>query len=426
MNRLLDAGLDTTMIPATSSLISASIMRTIFPTFGSTLYPEFSWSLPTDMDVLSVGDAFNEYTGSIYLGQITGHHFYLGICLVIASMSIYLGSRVLNTDVIGEPRGGIYSHLALAVALGSTGSVSITYAHHSNAMAVYPLLSVDYPTVTCIFVHHMWIGGFLITGAASHATITIVRENINNSLVCRSISISDILNQRDIIVGHLVFATIFLGMHSFGVYVHNDSMLALGRMEDIFCDNSMHVRPIFSSLIWETKGSIAGLNTQVIDGIICYSWQELGTGDFMLHHIHAFTIHVTVLIQVKGILYSRTSRLVSDKSSLDFRYPCDGPGRGGTCQVSGWDHIFLSLFWMYNSVAIVIFHFYWKMQADIWGTYDPSQLQSSHITGGDFSGSITVNSWLTQFLWSQAGQVIQSYGTSISAYGFLFLGGHFV
>ena len=189
--------------------------------------------------------------------------------------------------MIVEPQGGIYSHLALTVALGSTGSLSITYAHHSNAMAVavYPMLSA----------------------ATSHATITIVRENINNSLVCRSISISDILNQRDIIVG---WATIFLGMHSFGLYVHNDSMLALGRIEDMFWDNSMHVRPIFSSLIWETQGSIAGLNMQVVDGIICYSWQELGTADFMLHHIHAFTIHVTVLIQVKGILYCRTSRLV--------------------------------------------------------------------------------------------------------------------
>jgi photosystem I P700 chlorophyll a apoprotein A1 len=29
---------------------------------------------------------------------------------------------------------------------------------------------------------------------------------------------------------------------------------------------------------------------------------SLGTADFMVHHIHAFTIHVTVLILLKGVL----------------------------------------------------------------------------------------------------------------------------
>jgi hypothetical protein len=31
----------------------------------------------------------------------------------------------------------------------------------------------------------------------------------------------------------------------------------------------------------------------------------------------------------------------SDKANLGFRFPCDGPGRGGTCQSSSWDHVFL-------------------------------------------------------------------------------------
>ena len=51
--------------------------------------------------------------------------------------------------------------------------------------------------------------------------------------------------------------------------------------------------------------------------------QELGTADLIVHHIHAFTIHVALLILSKGILYARNSRLVSDKSLLGFRYPCD-------------------------------------------------------------------------------------------------------
>ena len=73
-----------------------------------------------------------------------------------------------------------------------------------------------------------------------------------------------------------------------------------------------------------------------------------------MHHIHAFTIHIALFILLKGILYARSSRLVSDKFQLGFRYPCDGPGRGGTCQISPWDHIYLALFWMYNSLSIVL------------------------------------------------------------------------
>ena len=75
----------------------------------------------------------------------------------------------------------------------------------------------------------------------------------------------------------------------------------------------------------------------------------------IMHHIHAFTIHVTVLILLKGVLFARSSRLIPDKSNLGFRFPCDGPGRGGTCQVSAWDHIFLGLFWM---VSPLKFSFY--------------------------------------------------------------------
>ena len=93
--------------------------------------------------------------------------------------------------------------------------------------------------------------------------------------------------------------------------------------------------------------------------------QELATADFIVHHIHAFTIHVALLILSKGILYARNSRLVSDKLELGFRYPCDGPGRGGTCQISPWDHLYLAVFWMYNSLDIVLFHFFWKMQSDV-------------------------------------------------------------
>jgi photosystem I P700 chlorophyll a apoprotein A1 len=87
--------------------------------------------------------------------------------------------------------------------------------------------------------------------------------------------------------------------------------------------------------------------------------------------------------------------------------------------------MFLGLFWMYNSISVVIFHFSWKMQSDVWELFH--QMVVFHTLLVETSrGAITINGWLRDFLWSQASQVIQSYGSSSSAYGLIFLGAHFI
>jgi photosystem I P700 chlorophyll a apoprotein A1 len=48
------------------------------------------------------------------------------------------------------------------------------------------------------------------------------------------------------------------------------------------------------------------------------------------------------------------------------------------------------------------------------------------FTGGNFAQSANTNGWLRDFLWAQSSQVIQSYGSALSAYGLIFLGAHFV
>ena len=35
-----------------------------------------------------------------------------------------------------------------------------------------------------------------------------------------------------------------------------------------------------------------------------------------------------------------------DKKDFGYSFPCDGPGRGGTCDISAWDAFYLSVFWM--------------------------------------------------------------------------------
>lgn len=278
-------------------------------------------------------------------------------------------------------------------------------------------MSSDYPTVCSIFSHHIIVGSILIVGAGAHASIYILRS-LQSSFIMQAI-----FSHRDIITGHLIWVCIFLGFHSFGVYIHNDILSATSSPQDIFSDSSIQLRPVFSTFIQhlgQSSPAIFHLEQKVTRITL-----ELGTADFIVHHIHAFTIHTTALILVKGSLYARSSRFVPDKMELGFRYPCDGPGRGGTCQISAWDHIFLATFWAYNSLSVVLFHYFWKMQSDVWGSYTSTGI--SHTSGGDWSyNSTAINGWLRNLLWSQSAQVIQSYGTSHSGYGFSFLGAHFV
>jgi photosystem I P700 chlorophyll a apoprotein A1 len=285
----------------------------------------------------------------------------------------------------------------------------------------------------------MWVGGFFILGAGAHASIFLVRDYDpavnNNNLLDR------VLRHRDAIISHLNWVCMFLGFHSFGLYVHNDTMQALGRPQDMFSDTAIQLQPVFAQFVQniqtlapgatapnqlEPVSYVWGGGVVAVGGKIAMMPMALGTADFMIHHIHAFQIHVTALILLKGFLFARNSRLVPDKANLGFRFPCDGPGRGGTCQVSGWDHVFLASFWVFNTIAIAVYHFSWKMQSDIWGTVDPDG-NIAHITAGNWALSAnTINGWLRDFQWAQSAQVIQSYGTALSAYGLIFLGGHFL
>eukprot|EP00871_Galdieria_phlegrea_P004001 jgi/Galph1/4601/GphlegSOOS_G3296.1 len=456
INKLLDSGITPSQIPLPHEFIlNRNLMTELYPSFNKGLLPFFTLNWNEYNDFLTFKGGLNPVTGGLWLTDTAHHHLAIAIIFIIAGHMYRTNwgighslKEILDAHkgpFTGEGHKGLFEilttswHAQLAINLAMLGSLSIIVAHHMYAMPPYPYLAIDYPTQLSLFTHHMWIGGFCIVGAGAHAAIFMVRDyspaqNYNNLL-------DRFLRHRDAIISHLNWVCIFLGFHSFGLYIHNDTMRALGRSQDMFSDVAIQLQPIFAQWI-QNCHSIAPGNTAPnllatasyafggdiisIAGKIGIMPISLGTADFMVHHIHAFTIHVTVLILLKGVLFARNSRLIPDKANLGFRFPCDGPGRGGTCQVSAWDHVFLGLFWMYNSLSIVIFHFSWKMQSDVWGTISSSSAVS-HITGGNFAQSaITINGWLRDFLWAQASQVIQSYGSSLSAYGLMFLGAHFV
>jgi len=456
INKLLDAGVAPKDIPLPHELLfNTAKMAELYPSFAEGLKPFFTLNWGVYADFLTFKGGLNPVTGGLWLSDTAHHHLAIAVLFIIAghmyrtnwgighSMKEILENH--KGPFTGNGHKGLYEilttswHAQLAVNLALLGSLTIIVAQHMYAMPPYPYLATDYGTQLSIFTHHMWIGGFFIVGAGAHAAIFMVRDydpakNVDNLL-------DRMLRQRDALISHLNWVCIFLGFHSFGLYIHNDTMRALGRPQDMFSDTAIKLQPVFAQWIQHLHTAAAGTTAPFAGATASYAFGgdivavggkvammpiTLGTADFMVHHIHAFTIHVTVLILLKGVLYARSSRLVPDKAELGFRFPCDGPGRGGTCQVSGWDHVFLGLFWMYNSLSIVIFHFSWKMQSDVWGTVAPDGTVS-HITGGNFAQSaITINGWLRDFLWAQAANVINSYGSALSAYGIMFLAGHFI
>ena len=456
INKLLDSGMDPKDLPDPHELlINREFISTLYPSFKEGLVPFFTFDWSKYSDILTFKGGLNPTTASLWLTDCAHHHVAIGVLMIIAGHMYRTNFGIGHSlkEILEAHKGpftgtghkGLYEvlttswHAQLAINLAMLGSLTIIIAHHMYAMPPYPYIAIDYPTQLSLFTHHMWIGAFCIVGGAAHGSIFMVRDydatvNYNNLL-------DRVIRHRDAIISHLNWVCIFLGTHSFGLYVHNDTMQALGRPQDMFSDKAISLQPIFAQWIQglhtaapsttspnalATASYIFGGDPVVLGSKIALVPMHLGTADFMVHHIHAFTIHVTALILFKGVLFARNSRLIPDKSHLGFRFPCDGPGRGGTCQVSGWDHVFLGLFWMYNSISVVIFHFSWKMQSDIWGSVTPEGA-ISHITGGNFATSATtINGWLRDFLWSQASQVIQSYGSALSAYGLIFLGAHFI
>jgi len=456
INKLLDAGVPVKDVPLPHEFIlNHDLITNVFPSFANGLAPFWTLNWGQYADFLTFKGGLNPVTGGLWLTDIAHHHLAIAVLFIIAGHQYRTNwgighsiKEILENHkgpFTGEGHKGLYEnlttswHAQLGTNLAFLGSLTIIVAHHMYAMPPYPYLATDYATQLCIFTHHMWIGGFLIVGGAAHATIFMVRDY--DPVVNRNNVLDRVLRHRDAIISHLNWVSMFLGFHSFGLYVHNDTMRALGRPQDMFSDTAIQLQPVFAQWVQNlhflapgttAPNALAPVSYAFGGGIVAVGGKvamlpiTLGTADFLIHHIHAFQIHVTVLILLKGFLFARSSRLIPDKMNLGFRFPCDGPGRGGTCQVSGWDHVFLGLFWMYNTISIVIFHFSWKMQSDVWGTVDSDGVVS-HITGGNFAQSaITINGWLRDFLWAQATQVINSYGSALSAYGLLFLGGHFV
>lgn len=302
----------------------------------------------------------------------------------------------------------------------------------------YAFMAKDFTTQAALYTHHQYIAGFLMVGAFAHGAIFLIRDydpeqNKGNVL-------DRVLRHKEAIISHLSWVSLFLGFHTLGIYVHNDVVVAFGTPE-----KQILIEPVFAQFIQAAQGkALYGMDVLLSnpDSIATTAWPNagniwlpgwldainsgtnslfltIGPGDFLVHHAIALGLHTTTLILVKGALDARGSKLMPDKKDFGYAFPCDGPGRGGTCDISAWDSFYLAMFWMLNTIGWVTFYWHWK-HLGVWqGNVAQFNESSTYLMG-----------WLRDYLWLYSSQLINGYnpyGTSnLAVWSWMFLFGHLV
>jgi hypothetical protein len=202
---------------------------------------------------LQLSSWLNPETEGLFLGQIAAHHFSFGFALVLASA---LASRKGSAS-----RRARDWHAEFSRSLGVLGSLSIFFAFEAERVPSYPFLALDYATEVSLFSHHIWLAFFLLLGAGAHASISML-QNSEPSL--RLGDLAFLLLSRDILLGHLLWLSIALGLHAFGLYLHNDTLKALGRPEDSFSEGGLRLEPLFANFFLQGSFDLKILEKKLV------------------------------------------------------------------------------------------------------------------------------------------------------------------
>ncbi|PHT86514.1 Photosystem I chlorophyll a apoprotein A1 [Capsicum annuum] len=266
-NQFLKAGVDPKEIPLPHEFIlNRHLLAQLYPSFAEGAAPFFTLNWSKYTDFLTFCGGLDPVTGGLWLTDIV--HYYLAIAIFfLVAGHMYKTNWGIGhglKDILeahkgpftGQGHKGLYEilttswHAKLSLNLAMLGSLTIVVAHHMYSMPPYPYLAADYGTQLLLFTYHMWIGGFLIVGAATHVTIFMVRDY--DPTIRYNDLLDHVLRHRDAIISHLNWACIFLGFHSFCLYIHNDTMSALGHPQDMFSDTSIQLQPVFAQWIQNT------------------------------------------------------------------------------------------------------------------------------------------------------------------------------
>ncbi|MBE9102271.1 photosystem I core protein PsaB [Vacuolonema iberomarrocanum] len=411
--------------------------------------------------ILTFLGGFHPQTESLWLTDMAHHHLAIAVLFIIAGHMYRTNFGIGHTikDMLDSKKGlvgkssegqfnlphqGLYEtlnnslHFQLALALAALGVITSLVAQHMYALPPYAFMAKDYTTMAALYTHHQYIAGFIMVGAFAHGAIFLVRDydpaqNKGNVL-------DRVLQHKEAIISHLSWVSLFLGFHTLGIYVHNDVMQAFATPE-----KQILIEPVFAQFVQAASGkALYGFDSLLSnpDSIAATAWPNygnvwlpnwleainsgtnslfltIGPGDFLVHHAIALGLHTTTLILVKGALDARGSKLMPDKKDFGYSFPCDGPGRGGTCDISAWDSFYLAMFWMLNTIGWVTFYWHWKHLA-VW---------SGNVAQFN-DASPTIMGWLRDYLWLNSAQLINGYNpygmNNLAVWSWMFLFAHLV
>ena len=406
--------------------------------------------------ILTFLGGFHPQTESLWLTDMAHHHLAIAVIFIVAghmyrtnwgighSLKEILDGHKPPSGKLGDGHKGMFDtvnnslHFQLGLALASLGVVTSLVAQHMYAMPPYAFIAKDYTTMAALYTHHQYIAGFIMLGAFAHGAIFLVRDydpeaNKNNVL-------ARIIDHKEAIISHLSWVSLFLGFHTLGLYVHNDVVVAFGTPE-----KQILIEPVFAQWIQASHGKALYAFDVFLsnpDSIATTAWPNggdvwlpgwldainsgtnslfltIGPGDFLVHHAIALGLHTTTLILVKGALDARGSKLMPDKKDFGYSFPCDGPGRGGTCDISAWDAFYLAAFWMLNTLGWLTFYWHWKHLAVWQGNVAQFNESSTHLMG-----------WFRDYLWLNSAQLINGYNpygvNNLSVWAWMFLAAHLV
>jgi len=367
----------------------------------------------TSLSYLTFFGGLKSNTTSLYLTDIAHHHLAIGITFIhtghlYSSFRAALGTYIRDTLYTSTKPHSIKSlHLALSLILASCTALTSTTTQHIYSLTPYFYLSYDHIYFTALYVHHSYITSFLTIGSHVHTAITLVRDWITPLELESSSKQIRIHTHKAAIIPHLSWVSLWLGFHTLAVYSHNDTCIAFNSPSKqilIEASNAQLIQQASGKALYGTINSINNYNKS-FDSFI----HPISPGDSYVHHAIALGLHITVLILLKGGLEARGSKLMPDKMEHSFGFSCDGPGRGGTCDISAWDSFYLATFWMLNSNTWISFYFHYK-----------------HLTPRQFSESSTyLESWFRDYLWFNSTPLIHGYSTlgtndlSVQSWSFL-------
>merc|ERR1712159_664125 len=208
----------------------------------------------------------------MWLTDIAHHHLAIAIVFIFAghmyrtnwgighSMKEILDAHVPPRGRLGAGHRGLFEtitnslHMQLGLALASLG------------------VATSFVAQAALYTHHQYIAGFLMLGAFAHGAIFFVRDydpELNKDNV-----LARMLEHKEAIISHLSWVSLFLGFHTLGLYIHNDTVVAFGQPE-----KQILIEPVFAQWIQAASGkALYGFNTLLSSVIAQLRWQVVKFG----------------------------------------------------------------------------------------------------------------------------------------------------